>query len=322
METRLKTRGERTPGKVSAGPGDLKKQPLSEPGVAVENRKKAFFPIVFLLVAGVPALTGCTSLPVGPRSNIPDHNQRARLEMQQAQIVKQYAVLLHEEIGVRRKQFAHHALTEARAEIEEIVSSLAKANEVGNDPVLASALRSYRTQWDPIARILATRPSESGLKDILHARQALCAETERLTHLLANSYGHGSSLPAEESLEIGVLVTELAGQYLAASMDIDRERHIEQAIQDASRIDRLILRLQSNPDNTARIRGVVRSISKMEWKRIRECTNELASNGDAKFEKLLVIVFSDYVAAKAERLALLYAELDAQRRRERTEYKL
>ncbi len=243
---------------------------------------------------------------------IPDTNQRSRLALLTALAVKHYAALLTEGVVAIRKQQIQENLEKTLAEIEQMYEKLSRASGALDDRDLASAVDACRANWKKMSTILGEKPSKPGFRKLLYLDDAMKVTSEALAQRLIQQYDHHSSPQESAANEIGVRVTELASVYLAVSMDIDRKKHVDEIMSTIKRIDKLVLGLERAPDNTGQIRGIIRSCTGMEWRQIRQCMSECAGGGKVEFKGLKMIVFTDTLSRKTERLAVLYEELDKQ----------
>jgi hypothetical protein len=99
---------------------------------------------------------------------------------------------------------------------------------------------------------------------------------------------------------------KLARDYLAASMDIDKEYRIDLMLDAAVEFESAMLMMEGATENTTKINGLIRSITRMEWGKVYETATECIESNGTKFHVPIMVKFSDTLLGKTERLAGLY----------------
>ena len=119
-----------------------------------------------------------------------------------------------------------------------------------------------------------------------------------------------SPVPMSEIINMAVrqqmYAMKLSRDYLAASMDIDKEYRIDLMLDAAIEFESAMLMMEGATENTAKINGLIKSITKMEWKKVYETATECIESNGEKFNILMMVKFCDTLLGKTERLAGLY----------------
>jgi hypothetical protein len=103
----------------------------------------------------------------------------------------------------------------------------------------------------------------------------------------------------------------LARDYIAASMDIDKEHRIDSMLESAALFDSAMLTLEGASENTARIKGLIKSITRMEWRKVNQTVNKCVEDNGTKFNVLIMINFCEKLLKKTDRLTKLYVGISS-----------
>ena len=99
---------------------------------------------------------------------------------------------------------------------------------------------------------------------------------------------------------------KLSRDYLAASMDIDKEYRIDLMLDAAVEFESTMLTLEGATENTSETNGLIKSITKMEWAKVYETATECIESNGTKFNVPLMVKFCDTLLNKTDRLTGLY----------------
>ncbi len=99
---------------------------------------------------------------------------------------------------------------------------------------------------------------------------------------------------------------KLARDYLAASMDIDKAHHMDSMLESASLFNSDMLTLEDASGNTSEIKGLIKSITRMEWRKVNQTVNNCIEDNGTKFNVLIMINFCEKLLIKTDRLTKLY----------------
>jgi len=89
---------------------------------------------------------------------------------------------------------------------------------------------------------------------------------------------------------------KLSRDYLASRMGVDKEHRMSLMLETVYVFDSAMLALEGASNNTADIKGLIKSITKMQWRKVYQIVNEcIKDNGETLLEK-------------TDRLTMLYTE--------------
>ena len=102
---------------------------------------------------------------------------------------------------------------------------------------------------------------------------------------------------------------KLARDYLAASLDVDKEYRIDLMLDAAIEFESSMLMMEGVTENTAKIKGLIKSITKMEWGKVYKTATECIESNGTKFNVVMMMKFCDTLLNKASRLTSLYVDI-------------
>ena len=241
---------------------------------------------------------------------IRDH--RAALELQPTEAIKQYAIILHGKISSERKKKAWKKLSQIKEDLDRIYNELDVFSLAANGVFLDNAIGGCRQRWEEIGNVLLDTPSEAGFRKVLALNEDLMTKNDNLIAQLEDNFDSNSYPAVNIARKMNLLVTNLTCDYIAVSLNIDRQRHLDLMLTRASQFEQSIQDLENDSDTNARIKGLISSICKMEWRALQKFVNECSDNDEIKFKELMVVVFSDIVVEKTERLTIFYEEIQTE----------
>jgi len=157
-------------------------------------------------------------------------------------------------------------------------------------------------------KVLSGKPSKEEFLNVLNMSDKLLDKnntTRRYLGLQATSNRTKLINIAERQM---VYSMKLIRDYLAASMNIDKEHRVNLLLESAYIFDSAMLALKGAPDNTAEIKGLIKSITKMEWRKVYQMVNQCIEGNGTKFNLLLMVNFCEKLLKKTDRLTILYTD--------------
>jgi hypothetical protein len=217
-----------------------------------------------------------------------------------------YGVQALSNYPIGKKQLAQRDLVKAKTAIDEIYKALLAFEPVTTNAELAEQVKTAQSSWIELEKLLSKPPSKTGFLDVLEASDVLLDKNEIMTSYMESL----SPVPMSEIINMAVrqqmYAMKLSRDYLAAYMDIDKEYRIDLMLDAAIEFESAMLMMEGATENTAKINGLIKSITKMEWKKVYETATECIESNGEKFNILMMVKFCDTLLGKTERLAGLY----------------
>ncbi len=190
--------------------------------------------------------------------------------------------------------------------MDELYKALLAFEPVATNTELAEQVKTAQSSWIELEKLLSKPPSKTGFLDVLDASDVLLDKNEIMTSYMESL----SPVPMSELINMAgrqqMYAMKLARDYLAASMDIDKEYRIDLMLDAAIEFESAMLMMEGATENTAKIIGLINSITKMEWRKVYETATECIESNGTKFHVPMMVKFSDTLLGKTERLAGLY----------------
>jgi len=224
-------------------------------------------------------------------------------------MTKLYGVEVLKDFPIWKKRLAQKDLSKAKKAMNEIYKALLIFEPVAKNPELAEKVKTAQSSWFELQKLLSIPPSKTGFLDVLDASDKLLEENEMMTSYMESL----SPVPMSEIINMAVrqqmYAMKLARDYLAASMDIDKEYRIDLMLDAAVEFESAMLMMEGATENTTKINGLIRSITRMEWGKVYETATECIESNGTKFHVPIMVKFSDTLLGKTERLAGLYVAI-------------
>ncbi len=221
-------------------------------------------------------------------------------------MTKLYGIQTIKNFPAGKKRLAQRDLVKAKTEMGKIYKALLAFKPVATNAEFAEQVEAAQSSWLKLERLLSKPPSKTGFLDILDASDDLLEKNEIMTSYMESL----APVPMSEIINMAerqqMYAMKLSRDYIAASLDIDKEYRIDLMLDAAIEFESAMLMMECATENTAKINSLIKSITKMEWKKVYETVTEcIESNGD-KFNIPMMAKFCDTLLGKTERLAWLY----------------
>jgi len=258
--------------------------------------------VVFILVFFTAVQVNAWTI---EHTNLAIHSS-GKTRMLAMKMSKLYGVQALKNFPTGKKQLAQRDLVKAKTAMGEIYKALLAFEPVATNAELAEAVKTAQSSWIELEKLLSKPPSKTGFLDVLEASDVLLDNNEIMTSYMESL----SPVPMSEIINMAVrqqmYAMKLSRDYLAASMDIDKEYRIDLMLDAAIEFESAMLMMEGATENTAKINGLIKSITKMEWKKVYETATECIESNGEKFNIPMMVKFCDTLLGKAERLAGLY----------------
>ncbi len=233
-------------------------------------------------------------------------NYSVKTRMLSMRMAKLYGVQVLKDFPHGKKRLAKRHLNDAKRMMNEIYEALLAFEPVATNTELAEQVKTAQSSWIELEKLLYKPPSKTGFLDVLDASDVLLDKNEIMTSYMESL----SPVPMSEIINMAVrqqmYAMKLSRDYLAAYMDIDKEYRIDLMLDAAIEFESAMLMMEGATENTAKINGLIKSITKMEWKKVYETATECIESNGEKFHILMMVKFCDILLGKTERLAELY----------------
>ncbi len=265
--------------------------------------KKAIIVFVLLLFAAVQ-VQGATMNNVGDAIN--SSGKTRMLAMKMANL---YGVQVAKEYPVEKKRLAQRNLITAKKNMNEIYTALLAYPHVSNKSRIVEAVKTAQSSWNRMEKVLSVPPSKTGLLDVLDASDRLLDDNETMTkHVESLSLVVLSDIINTAGRQ-RMYSQKLARDYVAASLGVDKEFRIDAMLDSAIEFESAMLKMEGATENTAKIKGLIKSITKMEWRKAYETATKCIESNGTEFNVAMMIKFCDTLLDKTNRLTGLYVDV-------------
>jgi hypothetical protein len=258
--------------------------------------------VVFILVFFAAVQVNAWTI---EHTNLAIHSS-GKTRMLAMKMSKLYGVQALNNYPIGKKQLAQRDLVKAKTAMDEFYKALLAFEPVATNAELAEQVKTAQSSWIELEKLLSKPPSKTGFLDVLEAGDVLLDKNEIMTSYMESL----SPVPMSEIINMAVrqqmYAMKLSRDYLAAYMDIDKEYRIDLMLDAAIEFESAMLMMEGATENTAKINGLIKSITKMEWKKVYETATECIESNGEKFNILMMVKFCDTLLGKTERLAGLY----------------
>mgnify|MGYP003513193215 CR=1 FL=1 len=258
--------------------------------------------VVFILVFFVAVQVNAWTI---ENTNLAIHSS-GKARMLAMKMANLYGVQALENFPIGKKRLSQKELGNAKMAMAEIYEALLAFGPVAKNTELAEAVKTAQLSWIELEKFLSKPPSKTGFLDVLDASDTLLDNNEMMTSFMESL----SPVPMSEIINMAVrqqmYAMKLSRDYLAASMDIDKEYRIDLMLDAAIEFECAMLMMEGATENTTKTNGLIKSITKMEWAKVYETATECIESNGTIFNVPLMVKFCDTLLDKTERLAGLY----------------
>ncbi len=249
---------------------------------------------------------------VSPNLNISNMkeaiNYCGKTRMLSMRMANLYGVQILQDYPIEKKQKAKEQLEYAVGNTNEIYRALLVFAPIKNNPELKQKVKLSHNNWLQLKKTLSEEPTEKGFLDVLDKSDTLLRKNDTMTRYLEAQATDNKSKLINIAGRQRMYSMKLARDYLAASMDIDKEHRMDMMLETVNIFDSAMLALEGAPNNTSEIKGLIKSITKMEWRKVYQTVNQCIKENGTKFNLLVMINFCETLLEKADRLTILYTE--------------
>jgi hypothetical protein len=235
-------------------------------------------------------------------------NYCGKTRMLSMRMANLYGVRVLQDYPIAKKQKAKEQLEYAMSNTNEIYRALLVFTPIKNNPELKQKVKLSHDNWLQLKKTLSKKPTKEGFLEVLDKSDILLRKNDTMTRYLEAQATDSKSKLINIAGRQMMYSMKLARDYLAASMDIDKEHRMDMMLETINIFDSAMLALEGAPNNTAEIRGLIKSITKMEWRKVYQTVNQCIKENGTNFNLLVMINFCETLLEKADRLTILYTE--------------
>ena len=259
----------------------------------------AFMLILFVAVSAQAKTIGNTEQAI---------NISGKTRMLTMKMAKLYGIQVLKNYPAGKKRLAQKDLNRARRALNEIYKSLLAYPPIANNQELTDVVKVAQSSWYEMKKTTSITPSRAGFLDVLEISDRLLDDNEMMTSYIESL----SPIPISEIINMAgrqqMYSQKLARDYLAASLDVDKEYRIDLMLDAAIEFESAMLMMEGATENTTKINGLIKSITKMEWRKVYKIATECIESNGTKFNVTMMIKFCDTLLGKSRRLTSLYIE--------------
>ncbi len=236
-------------------------------------------------------------------------NNSGKTRMLTMKVAKLYGVQVIKDFPVGKKRIAQKDLSAAKRTMNEIYKGLLAYPPISNNSELEEVVKTAQSSWYQMEKLLSKPPSKTGLLDVLDMSDRLLDDNEMMTSYVESL----SPVPLSEIINTAgrqrMYSQKLARDYLAASMGVDKEYRVDLMLDSAIEFESAMLMMEGATENSAKIKGLIKSITKMEWRKVYETATKCIESNGTIFNVAMMVKFCDTLLDKTNRLTMLYVEV-------------
>ncbi len=226
-------------------------------------------------------------------------------------MAKLYGIQVLKDYPVDEKQKAKKDLNDTKKIANEIYMALLAFPPASVNSEINKVIKESQAYWYQMKKILSKEPTKEAFSEVLDMSDNLLEKNNTMTKYL-------ESLAPYAQLELINIAgrqrmnsMKLARDYLAASMGIDKEHRMNSMLESAALFDSAMLTLEDASQNRSEIKGLIKSITKMEWRKVNQTVSKCLEDNGTKFNVLIMINFCEKLLKKTERLTKLYVGISS-----------
>ncbi|MCP4413429.1 MAG: hypothetical protein GY808_12795 [Gammaproteobacteria bacterium] len=229
-----------------------------------------------------------------------------KTRMLSMKMAKLYGIQVLKNYPVGKKRIAQKDLGVAKRTMSEIYKALLAYSPIASSKELSEVVKAAQSSWYQMEKMLSIPPSEIGFLDVLDISDRLLDDNEMMTSYVESL----APVPTSEIINMAgrqrMYSQKLARDYLAASLAVDKEYRMDLMLDAAVEFESAMLMMEGAIENTANIKGLIKSITMMEWRKVYKTATECIESNGTKFKVGIMIKFCDTLLDKSNRLASLY----------------
>ncbi len=236
-------------------------------------------------------------------------NYSGKTRMLSMKMAKLYGVQVLNDYPADKKQKAKKDLNDIKRTVSEIYQTLLIFPPASANTEVNKAIKSSLAYWYQMEKVLSKEPTREIFTEVLNMSDNLLEKNNTMTKHIESlaPFAHSALIDIAGGQRMNSM--RLARDYLAASMDIDKKNRMNNMLEYAALFDRAMLTLEGSSENTSEIKGLIKSITRMEWRKVNQTVNRCVEDNGKNFNVLIMISFCEKLLLKTDRLTKLYVGL-------------
>ncbi len=227
-------------------------------------------------------------------------------------MAKLYGIQLVKDYPIGKRRIAEKELRRTMRSTNGIYRELLALPLVTENPEVGRAIRTAQTDWYELEKKLLAEPTQKGFLDVLTMSDNLLEKNQIMTKYLEALAPYTYSELIDIAGQQRMYTMRLARDYLAVSMGLEKKLRMDYMLETLSTFDNAMLTLEGASENTAEIKGLIKSITKMEWKKVSSTVNKCIDDNGKEFNISIMINFCEILLEKTDRLTKLYVDVSRQ----------
>ncbi len=262
-------------------------------------------------------LSACASKQVPPALNLNNMkeaiNYSTKTSMLSMRMANLYGIQVLQDYPAEKKQIAKRQLKDAMRTTNDIYKALLTFAPVANQPKLKQKVKMSQDYWFQLEKKLSKKPKKRRMKKkqflkVLAMSDKLLNRNDTMAKLIELHASDHQSKFINIAGRQRMYSMKLSRDYLAARMGVDKEHRIGVMLETVNVFDSAMLALEGASNNTADIKGLIKSITKMQWRKVYQIVNECIKDNGTKLNLFVMINFCETLLEKTDRLTMLYTE--------------
>jgi hypothetical protein len=262
-------------------------------------------------------LSACASKQVHPALHLNNMkeaiNYSTKTSMLSMRMANLYGIQVLQGYPAEKKQIAKKQLKDAMRTTNDIYKALLTFAPVENQPKLKQKVKMSQDYWFQLEKKLSKKPKKRKMKKkqflkVLAMSDKLLNRNDTMAKLIElHASDHQSKFITIAGRQ-RMYSMKLSRDYLAARMGVDKEHRMSLMLETVNVFDSAMLALEGASNNTADINGLIKSITKMQWRKVYQIVNECIKDNGSTLNLFVMINFCEVLLEKTDRLTMLYTE--------------
>ena len=257
-------------------------------------------------------LSACASKQIPPALNLNNMkeaiNYSSKTSMLSMRMANLYGIQVLQDYPAEKKQIAKRQLKDAMRTTNDIYKALLTFAPVANQPKLKQKVKMSQDYWLQLEKKLSKKPKKRRILKVLAMSDKLLNRNDTMAKLIELHASDHQSKFINIAGRQRMYSMKLSRDYLAARMGVDKEYRMSLMLETVNVFDSAMLALEGASNNTADIKGLIKSITKMQWRKVYQMVNECIKDNDTKLNLFVMINFCETLLEKTDRLTMLYTE--------------
>ncbi len=233
-------------------------------------------------------------------------NYSGKIRMLSMKMAKLYGVQVLSDYPVDKKQKAKKDLHDTQKVVNKIYMALLAFPPASANTEVNKAIKESRAYWHQMEKIFSKEPTKEVFSEILDMSDNLLEKNNTMSKYLESLAPYAQSELIDIAGRQQMYSQKLARDYLAANLGVDKEYRIDLMLDAVVEFESAMFMMEGATENTAKIKGLIKSITKMEWRKVYKTATECIESNGVNFNVVMMIKFCDTLLDKTNRLTKLY----------------